>query len=268
MSLSVIHPLMGAVSALVDNPITNAFGNPATAEARAAAHVSLRAFLTFLPFIAIAELGLIYVMIKFRKKKDGRKPATFHENILLETVWTILPIIALATVAVPELHVLRFMEVTPPAATNITVVGHQFFWEYKYPGLGIDIANEPLVVPADQVVDLDLTSVDVIHGWYVPALGIQEDAVPGRITTLWFNAKAGTYKGQCTQLCGALHGEMFIDVKVLPRDQFDAWVKAHQASSARLSNGASVAPGTHGNKTTPTLLSQLMPKPGTQEGNL
>lgn len=205
------------------NPFTAAGSNVA----RMGAAESWHAFLWVIPFILIAYILLVYVLIKFRDKGDGRQPAEFHENNPLEFAWTVIPAIVVALVALhsfPTLHTMEFGGNDP--ALNVQVVGHQFFWEYKYPQYGIDISNDTLVVPADQVVDLDLTSVDVIHGFYVPGLGIQEDALPGRLTNLWFKADPGYYKGQCTQLCGTNHSQMLIEVQVVPTDQFEAWLLA------------------------------------------
>jgi len=205
----------------------NAFDAPGSTVAHAAALVSWESFWWVIPFILLAYILLVVVMVKFRDKGDGRKPASFSHNNPLEAAWTIIPLLVVITVALKSYPVLHFMEFggTNPAV-NVQVVGHQFFWEYKLPAYGIDISNDTLVVPEDKVVDLDLTSVDVIHGFFVPGLGIQIDALPGRVTNLWFKAKAGYYKGQCTQLCGANHSQMLIEVQVVPEDQFLAWVKS------------------------------------------
>lgn len=216
-----------------------AFTDPGSTVARAAAAESWHALLLVMPFILIAFILLVYVMFKFRDKGDGRQPATFHENNPLEFAWTVIPAIVVAIVALHSFPVLHFMEYGGNnPALNVDVVGHQFFWEYKYPAYGIDISNDTLVVPAHQVVDLDLTSVDVIHGFFVPGLGIQMDALPGRLTNLWFKADPGVYKGQCDQLCGANHSQMLIDVQVLPDDQFQAWLLAHRSQPGAASKAA------------------------------
>ncbi|MGH9393567.1 MAG: cytochrome c oxidase subunit II [Terriglobales bacterium] len=212
----------------------NPFGAPGSNVATLGAAESWHALLWVLPFILIAYFLLAYVLVKFRDKGDGRKPADFHENNPLEFAWTVIPAIVVVLVALhsyPVLHYMEFGGNNP--ALNVQVVGHQFFWEYKYPQYGIDISNDTLVVPANEVVDLDLTSVDVIHGFYVPGLGIQEDALPGRLTNLWFKGETGFYKGQCTQLCGANHSQMLIEVQVVPNDQFQAWLLAHKNQPAK-----------------------------------
>ncbi|MGH9480472.1 MAG: cytochrome c oxidase subunit II, partial [Terriglobales bacterium] len=222
-----------AMQAGMKEPTRTAFSAPGSNLAHAAAAESWHAFLWVVPFILLADVLLVVVIVKFRDRGDGRRPATFHENNLLEFAWTVIPAIVVILVALHSFPVLHYMEFggTNPAL-NVNVVGHQFFWEYKYPQYGIDISNDTLVVPADQVVDLDLTSVDVIHGFFVPGLGIQEDALPGRVTNLWFKADPGVYKGQCTQLCGENHAQMLIEVQVLPNDQFQAWLQTHRGRPA------------------------------------
>ena len=177
-----------------------------------------------LPFLVLPQILLAYSIWKFRETR-GHKPATFHENVRLEILWTVVPVITLVLVAVPAYFTLRKMDVPPKSDLVVEVIGHQFFWEYRYPRYGIGFANEPLVVPANKVVTVNTTSVDVIHSWWVPAFGIKQDANPGRITHTWFNAEPGKYKGQCAELCGTLHGQMFIDVTVLPQDEWEMWLK-------------------------------------------
>lgn len=226
-----------------NSKITNVFNQPSGPVAVAGRHESLFAFAFFVPFILLAEVLLVIVIFKFRDRGDGRKAATFHENPFLESVWTIIPACVVIFIGLQSFKTLRFQEfggVNP--ALNVTVVGHQFFWEYKYPQYGIDISNATLVVPAHEVVNLDLTSVDVIHGFFVPALGIQEDALPGRLTNLWFNAEPGYYKGQCTQLCGVNHAQMFIEVQALPPAQFAQWLEAQQQKKPAPAPVAAPAP--------------------------
>lgn len=222
--------LLAAAPALAQapgsTPVTNAFGDPASSWAHILRHTSYVGFWIMFPLIAIAEVLLVYVIFKFRRK-PGRKAATFHENPALEIFWTVVPLFAVLVVGYLSHQPLHFYDSTPAPDLNVMVVGHRFFWEYRYPDYGIDFANKDLVVPAGRNVDLQITSVDVIHGFYVPSLGVQMDAVPGRITHAWFNAKAGHYEGQCAQLCGPLHGEMWINVDVVPPAEFAAWLKAN-----------------------------------------
>jgi cytochrome c oxidase subunit 2 len=226
--------LFAALPAWAQNPsarVTNAFSNPASNVAHWIRNTSWAAFWIIIPFIALAEVLLVYVIFKFRRRpNDPRQPAKFHDNPGLEITWTVLPILALVFVALIGYRSLKKIDFGPAPNLNVVVIGHRFFWEYRYPKYGIDFSNQALVVPANRNVSLQITSVDVIHGFYVPGLGLQMDAVPGRISHVWFNARPGTYQGQCAQLCGPLHGEMFLTVKVLPPPQFVQWLAKHASS--------------------------------------
>lgn len=217
--------------AWADAPITNWLHDPVTPVAMAVRSNFWIAFLLVLPFLLLPQILLAYSIWKFRAGR-GHKAATFHENVKLEVVWTVIPALTLIVIAVPTYQTLRKMDVPPKSDLVVEVIGHQFFWEYRYPRYGIAFAGEPLVVPADQVVTLNCTSVDVIHSWWVPAFGVKQDANPGRVTHTWFKAKPGKYKGQCAELCGDLHAEMLIDVTVLPEAEFAQWIKEQGGTSA------------------------------------
>jgi len=208
----------------VPPPITNWMTAPVTSIARQVRNNALWIGLISLPFLILPNVLLFIAIFKFRE--DGvRKPATFHENIELEMIWTIIPVFALVIMAVPSYHVMRYMEEPPEADERVEVIGHQFFWEYRFPEYGVVYSDEPLVVPAGSNVVLDMTSSGVNHAWWVPAFGVKMDTVPGRITTIWFNVEeTGWYKGQCAELCGALHARMLIDVFVVTQDEFDDWI--------------------------------------------
>lgn len=221
IGLSAIF-LAGSVAA--QSPITNWLQDPATPLARDVRNTFRITISVIMPFFLAAEGLLLYSIFKFRAR-PGAQPATFHENLKLEIIWTILPTIALIIIAVPAFGTLKKMEVPPKSDLVVEVIGHQFFWEYRYPRYGITLVDKPLVVPVDKVVTLNLTSVDVIHSWFVPAFGVKQDATPGRISNAWFKVEqTGTYKGQCAELCGELHALMYITVKVAPEDEFEAWL--------------------------------------------
>jgi cytochrome c oxidase subunit 2 len=211
--------------AWADQPITNWLTTPVTPLAHAVRDNFWTTFLLVLPFLLLPQALLLYSIWKFRESR-GHKAATFHDNVPLEILWTVIPALTLVLVAVPAYHTLKAMDVPPKSDLVIEVIGHQFFWEYRYPLYNIAMSNEPLVVPANKVVTVNTTSVDVIHSWWVPAFGIKQDANPGRITHTWFKADQGRYKGQCAELCGTLHGQMFIDVKVVSEADFEAWLRS------------------------------------------
>lgn len=211
-----------------EQPLTNWLQDPATPLAKDVRANFWIAMLAILPFLLLSEGLLFYAIVKF-KAKPNVKPATFHENLRLEIAWTVLPAIALIIIAFPTFATLKKMVVPPKSDVVVEVIGHQFFWEYRYPKYGITLAEKPLVVPVNKVITLNCTSVDVIHSWFVPAFGVKQDANPGRITHAWFKAlQTGTYKGQCAELCGALHALMYITVKVVSEEEFSAWLEKNK----------------------------------------
>ncbi|HEX7077316.1 MAG TPA: cytochrome c oxidase subunit II [Candidatus Eisenbacteria bacterium] len=176
-------------------------------------------------FFLVAEGLLLIAVIRFRAR-PGRPAATFHENVRLEIVWTAIPALAMLFLSGPTFSTLKYQETVPQSDLTVEVIGHQWFWEYRYPKYGVVFANEPLVIPAGRIVAADVTSIDVIHSWFVPDFGVKMDANPGRINHTWFQvAKPGTYKGQCAELCGVLHAEMFITVNVVPEEEFMRWIE-------------------------------------------
>ncbi len=225
---------MGLVAAgaafAAGDPITSWLNHPATPLAHEVRDNFWITVALVMPFLVLPQILLAYSIWKFRETR-GHKPATFHDNLKLEIIWTLVPAITLVLIAIPAFRTLKKFDVPPKSDMVVEVIGHQFFWEYRYPKYNLGIANEPLVVPADKVVTLNLTSVDVIHSWWVPSFGVKQDANPGRITNTWFKADKGKYKGQCAELCGALHGEMYIDVTVLSEPEFEAWIQAKMATA-------------------------------------
>jgi cytochrome c oxidase subunit 2 len=176
-------------------------------------------------FFLLAEILLLIAVIRFRAK-PGVKPATWHENVRLEIVWTAIPALAMIFLSGPAFSTLKYMDTIPKPDLTVEVVGHQWFWEYRYPKYGVVFANEPLVVPSGKVVAADVTSIDVVHSWFVPAFGVKMDANPGRVNHTWFQVdRPGTYEGQCAELCGVLHGQMMITVNVVTPEEFARWIE-------------------------------------------
>jgi cytochrome c oxidase subunit 2 len=182
-------------------------------------------------FFLLAEILLLIAIIRFRAK-PGVKPATWHENVRLEIVWTAIPALAMIFLSGPAFSTLKYMDTIPKPDLTIEVVGHQWFWEYRYPKYGVVFANEPLVVPAGKVVAADVTSIDVVHSWFVPAFGVKMDANPGRVNHTWFQVdRPGTYEGQCAELCGVLHGQMMIEVDVVTPEEFERWIQQRKTGA-------------------------------------
>ncbi|CAN5327508.1 cytochrome c oxidase subunit II [soil metagenome] len=175
----------------------------------------------------LVEGLLIFSVFKFRgqpKTAHGR-PVPVHGNNRLEIIWTVIPAIILAIIAVPTLQVISELSEAPgDDAMVINVIGHQFFWEFQYPDLGVNTTNE-LHIPVGQRIDLRLDSADVIHSFWVPQLAGKTDAIPGRDNRMWFEADApGTYLGQCAEFCGLAHYQMLMTVVADTQEDFDAWV--------------------------------------------
>ena len=194
------------------------------------------------------ELGIVFLVVRFRRRKDDddeELPAQTHGNLVLELGWTILPAVILAFVAVGTLATLFDLADEPEDALEIDVVGQQWWWDFQYDVDGdgeydFRTPNE-MVIPAGTPISLDITSRDVIHSFWIPALNGKRDAVPGRIHPWTLEAdEPGTYWGQCTEYCGLSHANMRMRVIALPQDQFDAWL-ANQAEPAEAATGDAVA---------------------------
>lgn len=192
--------------------------------------------------IAVLVYGVMLVAIwKFRRSRNP-KPATFSHGTLIEIVWTVIPALICVYIGWESYRLLHIIHTTPKDGVTVEVVGYQFGWDFYYPDLGIaapeattphQVLSIPgkerlvkeLVVPVDTNVRLQVTAMDVIHSFFAPAMGVKMDAIPGRVNYKWFRPNAtGDYIGQCAELCGAAHGEMFFSIKVVPQDAFQAWV--------------------------------------------
>jgi cytochrome c oxidase subunit II len=216
-------------------PITSFIDSPATPIAKLVQENFWYTFLHMLPYLLISEGLLIFCIFRFREG-NGRVAATFHENLKLEVFWTIVPFISVIAIAWPTFDLLDKMNTPESSDLEVQVTGQRFSFRYKYLEHDITIVStdEEFVVPANKNVTLSMTSVDVLHAWWVPAFGVKYDLVPGRTTQIWFNAIPGTYKGQCAELCGASHADMLIAVKVLPENEFLSWIKKKKDEKAAL----------------------------------
>jgi len=195
--------------------------------------------------ITVFVLGLlIYVMVRFNERANP-KPSRLTHSTVLEVLWTVLPIVVLASIIAPSLRLLYFTADVPKADMTIKVTGHTWNWSYEYPDNGdiqfdsYIVADKDLLpgqlrlltvdkyveVPVGATVRVQITSTDVIHSWSVPSFGVKTDAVPGRLNETWFKVeRPGTYYGQCSQLCGNGHGFMPIMVHAVSQEDFDKWV--------------------------------------------
>lgn len=186
---------------------------------------------------------LFYVSFRFSAKRNPNPTTTAH-NTVLEVLWTAIPIVILVIIAIPSFRLLYQQEKSENYDMTVKIIGHQWYWEYEYPDHGnfyfesymvqdedlkegdlrLLTVDNPLVIPANKNIQILITAGDVLHSWAVPSMGLKTDAVPGRLNETWVNVKEpGTYRGQCSEICGTGHGFMPIVVKVLPENEFIAW---------------------------------------------
>jgi cytochrome c oxidase subunit 2 len=193
-------------------------------------------------FVIVEGLLLISAW-RFRKKAgDTAEPTQIHGNTRLEIAWTIAPALIVITLFVLALQTLQSVAVPPAIASSdevtVKVIGHQWWWEYQYPDLNITTATD-LIIPAGKVVNLEITSADVIHSYWVPQLNGKTDAFPNRINHSWIKAdQPGTFYGQCAELCGPSHANMRAVVIAMSQGDFDAWVQNQQAGPVAASGDA------------------------------
>lgn len=208
-----------------------------------ALHNYLLVIITIIVVLVMILLG--YTCWRFSEKNNPIPSKTSH-NVKLEIAWTILPFIILMTIAVPSFKALYYMERTPEdTAFTVKIVGHQWYWRYIYPDhdnlefesymlkdkdlkagqLRLLEVDNRVVIPVNKNIRFLITSGDVIHSWAVPSLGIKTDSVPGRINETWVKVnKTGVYYGQCSELCGVLHGFMPIALEVVTEEEFAEWL--------------------------------------------
>src|ERR1700746_2495776 len=198
---------------------------------------------TFL--ISLFVLGLfLYVIVPYRHDRNPVPTRTSH-NTVIEMLWTVVPVLILVIIAIPSFKLMYYMDRVPNPEMTIKVTGHQWYWSYEYPdqdGLAFDSniipedqlkpgqkrlldVDNPLVVPADTIIRVQITGTDVIHSWFVPSFGVQEYAIVGRLNESWMKIEhEGTYYGQCNQICGVNHAFMPIKVVAVAKDAFPRWI--------------------------------------------
>ena len=178
--------------------------------------------------VVVVYFIAVYVLVKFRARKgDNSIPKQVEGNHKLEIVWTVIPIILLTILAVPTIgysfkHDQNLSN--DPDAVKVKVTAHQFWWEFSYPELGIETSQD-LVMPVGKDISFELTSVDVMHSFWIPAIGGKKDTNPGLISYFHLTpVEEGVFKGKCAELCGPSHALMDFKAVVLSQEEFDAWV--------------------------------------------
>ena len=188
---------------------------------------------------------MAWIVFRYNARRNPTPSKTTH-NTMLEVAWTIVPVIILLIIAVPSFRLLYYTDRVEDADMTLKAIGHQWYWSYEYPDHGdftfdaimleedeleegqprLLATDEAVVLPVGAKIRLLTTADDVIHSWAVPALGVKMDSVPGRVNETWFQInREGTYYGQCSELCGTLHGFMPIMIEAVSQEAFDAWVE-------------------------------------------
>ena len=219
-------------------------------------------------WIAVAVFGwMIYSLVKFRKSQGAVPDTTLIHSTKAEIIWTIIPVVILVALAVPSARTLIQIEDASKTQLTVKITGYQWKWQYDYldkgvsffstlsrdsdaarqPNAGVDVntvpnyllsVDNPLVVPVGTKVRLLITAQDVIHAWWLPAVAVKKDAIPGFVNEAWFLIdadKPGTYRGQCAELCGRDHGFMPIVVVAKTPAEFEAWLKEQQDAQKQAS---------------------------------
>ena len=197
--------------------------------------------------VAFVSVLLVWVLLRYNRRAN-KDPAKFTHNVLIEVIWTVVPVIILIIIAVPSFKLLYFTDKIDEPEMTLEVTGYQWYWGYRYPDHGdfeflsymipddeVDASkgekrllstDTKIVLPIDTNIEIGMTAADVIHSWAMPALGIKIDAIPGRRNATWVRiTKPGTYYGQCSELCGKDHSYMPIEIKAVSKAEFEAWVE-------------------------------------------
>ncbi|MFT4614035.1 MAG: cytochrome c oxidase subunit 2 [Bacteroidia bacterium] len=212
--------------------------------------------------IGAGVFGVMFYSIIYHRKSKGAIPATFHESTKVEILWTVIPFFILIGMAIPATTTLLEIYDTDDADMDVLITGYQWKWKYEYLNAdGENVAffsnlstpqseinnseakgenyllevDEPLVLPVDTKVRFLVTANDVLHSWWVPALAVKRDAVPGFIHEAWTRTTVpGVYRGQCAELCGTNHGFMPIVVNVVSKEEYAQWLVTKQADAAEI----------------------------------
>mgnify|MGYP006161118505 FL=1 len=212
--------------------------------------------------IGVAVFGVMFYSIIFHRKSRGVIPAKFHESTTVEIAWTVVPFFILIAMAVPATTTLLTLYDTDDSELDILITGYQWKWKYEYlneEGENVSFfsnlrtpqaeiyndeakgeyylleVDEPLVLPVDTKVRFLVTANDVIHSWWVPALAVKRDAIPGFINETWARpTEQGIYRGQCSELCGKSHGFMPIVVNVVSKEEYGEWIAAKQSEATEV----------------------------------
>ncbi|MBR3371568.1 MAG: cytochrome c oxidase subunit II [Rhodobacteraceae bacterium] len=236
-------------------PDATALQTPFTALAREVRFLDDLLLWIIVPITIFVTALLIWVIV-FHNRRANPEPARFTHNTPIEIAWTVVPALILLFIALFTFPALRHQQIMPEADVTIKVTGFQWYWGYEYVDHGVEFSqfmlerdeladygytddlyllatDTAMVVPVNKNIVLQVTAADVIHSWTIPAFGVKQDGVPGRLAELWFNAEEeGIYFGQCSELCGIAHAYMPITVKVVSEEEYLAWLERQGAQFA------------------------------------
>ena len=206
-------------------------------------------------FVFVVAL-MAYVLVKFNARRNPQ-PTTASHNVIIEVLWTLIPVVLLTIIAIPTFKIIYFANEVPEAEFTLKVVGRQWYWSYEYPDHDkisfdsymlqdkdlkpaqfrlLEVDNR-VVIPQDTIVKIQVTGADVIHSFAIPSFGVKIDAVPGRVNETWIKVhKPGVYYGQCSELCGAAHAFMPIAVEVVTKEDFQKWLETAKAKFSIINN--------------------------------
>ncbi|MBN8606531.1 MAG: cytochrome c oxidase subunit II [Caulobacterales bacterium] len=240
---------------------------PAATQVMSEIHAFHDFLLSIIVVISVFVLALLlWVMVRYNRRTNPT-PRKFTHNILVEVIWTVVPVLILVAIAWKSFPLIYTQERVPEAELTLKVTGNSWFWNLEYPDQGVTIAanllpedeargqgrpyllatTEPLLVPVDTVVRVLVTSNDVIHAFAIPAFGVKEDAIQGRVNETWFEVDSTliepgtTVYGQCSELCGLNHAYMPIEIRVVTREEFNQWITAQGGAIATAETPAAPA---------------------------
>jgi cytochrome c oxidase subunit 2 len=225
----------------VDSPRSPNIFKPESTPADSIFRLSLLVLtITALIFLVVFSL-IVYSIVKYRRRDGGdhSEPPQLYGSNQVELAWTVIPVLIILVLFLATARVIHSVQDAPepPTSTRVTAIGHQFWWEFRYPGLGIVTANElhvPVSDPAHPTPTfLTLLSADTDHSFWVPRLAGKTDLIPNRLNETWIDPReTGLYLGQCAQYCGVEHAKMLLRVYVDSQEQFDKWVQEQKAEAS------------------------------------
>src|SRR5229473_5258627 len=241
MATFILIPLTLSASNNTDTSLTTSIFAPESTPAHSIMRLSVFVLaITGAVFVAVFSL-IVYAVVRFRRRPhdDGKEPAQVYGSNPVEMAWTVVPVIIVVVLTLTTARIIHEIQDAPkpPGALDVQVIGHQFWWEIRYPKFGVVTANE-MHVPVSLAQKrtptfLDLRSADVTHSFWVPRLAGKTELVPNKINTMWIEPqRTGLFLGQCAKYCGTQHSLMLLRVYVDSAEEFDRWVKEQQTLEA------------------------------------